>query len=182
MLETKRLLIRQWQDQDIEEFTALNRDPEVMEFFPNLMSESEVRSMVSRCRESIEERGWGFSAVEERASGRFIGMVGIHETPFELPFGLRIEVGWRLAKAYWGKGYAGEAALACLDYAFNTLSVDAVCAFTPTHNLRSRRVMDKLGMTDLHKPFIHPRFEAGQPLAEHVLYAIKRRDFLQALD
>jgi len=180
MFDTKRLRVRQWQDGDMDDFILLNQDPAVMEFFPGVMTDSEVQDMVAQWRGAIETRGWGFFAVAELESKNFVGMVGLNEVPFTLPQNLTIEVGWRLSKAYWGKGYAVEAAKACLDYAFDKMPVDAICAFTPRGNMRSRRVMEKLSMKDLDEPFYHPRMESEHPLAEHVLYAISRIEHMRA--
>lgn len=174
MIETKRLLLRQWQESDFAEFAVINSDPEVMRYFPAVMTESESNSWAKQCQARIADRGWGWFAVEVLDGGAFIGMVGLNSPPFEIPLGYQIEIGWRLAKAHWNQGYATEAARACLVYAFNNLSTNSVCAFTPTDNQPSRRVMEKLGMVDLDSPFMHPMLASDSPLAEHVLYAISR--------
>ena len=103
--DTERLRVRQWRESDREPFAQLNADPRVMEFFPAPLSRAESDAMVDRCAGGIAERGWGFWAVEERASGAFIGCVGITVPRPDLPFSPCVEIGWRLARAYWGQQY-----------------------------------------------------------------------------
>ena len=166
MIHTERLVLRQWLDADKEPFAALNADPVVMEHFPSTMTREASDAFADFNRERIAERGWGLWAVE--VDGAFIGYVGLSEPGF-MP---GIEVGWRLARDAWGHGYATEAARAALDYARNELGLDEVVSFTSTTNLRSQRVMERLGMT--HDPaddFDHPRVDDPR-LRRHVLYRL----------
>ena len=166
MIRTERLVLRQWREADKEPFAALNADPVVMEHFPATMTREASDAFADFNRERIAERGWGLWAVE--ADGAFIGYVGLSEPGF-MP---GVEIGWRLAKDAWGHGYATEAARAALDYARDELGLDEVVSFTSTTNVRSQRVMERLGMT--HDPaddFDHPRVDDPR-LRRHVLYRL----------
>ena len=174
-LKTERLLLRQWVGQDLPVFAELNSDPEAMEFFPALLSREESSAVAEKCQSLISERGWGFWAVELKSSGEFIGFVGLHIPKSNLPFSPCVEIGWRLLKKYWGKGYATEAAQASLVYAFNTLNLNEVVSFTTVSNRRSRSVMQRLGLSNTHQNFEHPDLDKGHPLSEHVLYKITKQ-------
>ncbi len=181
MIETQRLILRQWSADDIPAFTQLNACPDTMEFFPSVYSQEQTQELVDWCSASIAERGWGFWAVEEKVSSDFIGMVGLNDFPRDIPVKQSHEVGWRLLRTYWGKGYATEAAKASLSYGFNKLGLDEIVAFTPTGNVRSRKVMDRLGMTLEPDTFEHPRVPADFEHSTHVLYTIARSSYEQAL-
>jgi ribosomal-protein-alanine N-acetyltransferase len=173
-LRTERLLLRQWRDDDLEPFAELNADPEVMEHFPAPLARDESDRLARRARDRIAADGWGLWAVEVVGSQPFVGFVGLAEPGFEAHFTPALEVGWRLARTAWGNGYATEAGRAALAYAFEELGRDEVVSFTSTGNLRSRRVMERLGMT--HDPaddFDHPRVEDPR-LRRHVLYRSTR--------
>lgn len=181
IMETPRLLLRQWRAADSTPFAQLNADPEVMKFFPATLSAAESAAHMQRLRTAIAERGWGLWAVELKDTKKFIGFTGLN-IPFftELPFYPCTEIGWRLGKAYWGKGYATEAAQASLEFAFANLALDEVVAFTPIPNLRSARVMQRLGMTDTRQNFFHPAIPADHKLREHLLYKITREQWRSA--
>lgn len=172
-LRTTRILLRQWRERDREPFAALNADPEVMEHFPNTLSRAESDNLVDRIMTGLDERGWGLWAVEITATGTFAGFVGLNPTTFDAPFTPAIEIGWRLARTWWGKGLATEAGRAALDHAFGSLALDEVVSFTSITNLRSQRVMQRLGMRhDLAGDFDHPALPEGHRLRRHVLYRI----------
>lgn len=173
MLESERLILRQWVDSDLRPFAKLNQDEQVMRYFPATYSEARSRDFVGRCRAAIETHGWGFWAVEEKARRCFIGMVGLNRVPKDLPLEYEMEVGWRLAAKFWGCGYATEAARVSLNYAFDVLRSQQIVAFTPLTNVRSQRVMQKLNMKKLPATFEHPRVPAETGLAEHVVYIAK---------
>ena len=147
-LETERLRLRQWRLADRGPFAALNADPRVMEFFPSMLTRAESDAMADRCQLLIEERGWGFWAVECKATGEFIGYVGLNIPSAELPFSPCVEIGWRLAFCYWGKGFASEAAREALRIGFHRLGLKEIVSFAAVGNLRSRAVMERLGMRD----------------------------------
>ncbi len=177
-LKTKRLILRQWREEDLEPFALLNADARVMEFFPAVLSREESDVLAGRIEKLIREKGWGFWAVESRDEGTFIGFTGLHQPEYDLPFNPCVEIGWRLAKKYWGRGYATEAGHAALNFAFDTLSLSEVCSFATRHNIKSQAVMERLGLKNTHSNFDHPHIPADSPLREHVLFKIDRQVWL----
>ena len=174
MLQTPRLLLRTWQESDREPFQRINADPRVMEFFAAPLSPVESDRLIDRIQAHIAQHRFGFFAAELRATGEFIGFVGISHVPFEAHFTPCVEIGWRLAAAYWNRGLATEGARRCLRYAFQELALPEVVAFTAPANLRSRRVMEKLGMSrSPADDFQHPLLPQGHPLRPHVLYRVR---------
>ena len=170
-LRTARLVLRDWRDDDLAPFAALNADPAVMAHFPAPLSRHESDAMAARIRAAIAERGFGFWAVEAPGVAPFVGFVGLSVPGFDAPFTPCVEIGWRLARAHWGRGYATEAARAALADAFGRLGLAEVVAFTVPANAPSRAVMTRLGMTrDPADDFDHPLLPAGHPLRRHVLY------------
>lgn len=170
-IKTNRLILRQWQESDLEPFAALNADSTVMEFFPSLLTREQSDELVKRCSEQISTHGWGFWAATLIETGEFIGFLGLHPVTFEAPFTPAVEIGWRLAYKHWGKGYATEGANAALAYGLDKLKLPQIVSFTTVNNLRSRHVMEKIGMD--HTPaddFDHPKLPPGHPLRRHVLY------------
>ncbi len=173
--ETDRLRLRQWIETDREPlFTRLNSDPQVMEFLPNLLDRVASDAMFDRLQSRIATRGWGFWAVESKIDRQFIGFVGISIPSYELPFSPCVEVGWRLAYEYWGKGYATEAARGALGIGFDRLNLPEIVSFTAIPNHRSRAVMEQLGMERQTQTFAHPSIPIGHPLCEHYLYRLSR--------
>ncbi len=175
--ETERLILRPWEERDLDPFWALNADPEVMRYFPALYTRDETEAYMARVT-AAAEGGLGFQAVEEKATGDLVGVVGMAEIRPEFPSAPGVEVGWRLAKHHWGKGYAQEAARAWLAYGFGTLALPEIVAFTFVGNAPSRRVMERLGMTrDPLDDFAHPALAEDHKLRPHVLYRLKAEDF-----
>ncbi len=168
-LETERLLLRHWRDDDLAPFAALNADPRVMEHFPRTLSREDSDRLAYQIRALLNEQGWGFWAVEVKGESPFIGFVGLAHVAPEMPFSPAIEIGWRLAASAWGRGYATEAAKAALGVAFDHLGARDVTSFTATGNQRSWRVMERLGMR-YDCAFEHPFLPEGHRLREHVLY------------
>ncbi|WP_289083416.1 GNAT family N-acetyltransferase [uncultured Spongiibacter sp.] len=171
-LETPRLTLGQWRDEDLPVFAELNADPEIMRYFPSCLSREDSDAMAARCKALIADNGWGFWAVRLRDSGAFIGFVGLNRPIVELPFSPCVEIGWRLHSAYWGKGYATEAARRALAFAFTDLALDEVVSFTATSNTPSQAVMQRLGMRNSGRNFLHPAVPASHPLEEHVLFTL----------
>jgi ribosomal-protein-alanine N-acetyltransferase len=175
-IETSRLVLREWHTSDLAPFAALNADPKVMEHFPSCLTREESDDLVVRIEAHFGKHGFGLWAVEVRDAARFIGFVGLSTVWFESHFTPCVEIGWRLARAYWGCGYAPEAARAALRFGFETLGLDEIASFTVPANLKSRRVMEKIGM--IRNPgddFDHPSLPAGHPLRRHVLYRLVRK-------
>jgi ribosomal-protein-alanine N-acetyltransferase len=172
-LRTARLLLRQWRDDDLEPFAGLNADPETMRFFPFPPSREESDALAERSRRQIDAEGWGLWAVEVTGGASFIGFVGLARPGFEAHFTPAVEVGWRLGREHWGRGYATEAARAAVAYGFEELGLAEIVSFTSPLNEPSWRVMERLGMS--HDPaddFDHPRVPADHPLRLHVLYRL----------
>jgi RimJ/RimL family protein N-acetyltransferase len=170
-IRTERLLLRRWTQSDCAPFAALNADPHVMEHFPSVLTRDESDVMVGRIEAHFEQHGFGMWAVEVPDRIPFIGFVGLAVPSFEAHFTPCVEVGWRLAADYWGRGYASEAARAALELGFGPLGLDEVVSFTVPENRRSRRVMERLGMT--HDPvddFDHP---SQSDHRRHVLYRLR---------
>jgi len=174
-LETERLILRPWREADREPFARLNADPAAMEFFPARLSRAESDQGVDRIEKHFRDHGFGLFAVEVRLDGAFIGFIGLNVPRFVAHFTPCVEIGWRLAAQYWGQGLATEGARAALRYGFETAALDEIVAFTVPENLRSRRVMEKLGMThDSVDDFDHPNLPESHPMCRHVLYRLKR--------
>jgi len=176
-LATKRLKLRQWCQEDWPSFATLNADPVVMEYYPNVLSTEESNAIAQKFQALIAERGWGFWAVETMDEKQFIGFVGLHKPTYQLPVTPCVEIGWRLAKQYWGKGYATEAAKASLAVAFGKLDLPEVYSFTSVTNKRSQAVMERLQMINTMRNFEHPMIPENSPLREHVLYRIDKEWF-----
>ncbi len=174
-LRTRRVLLRQWRDADREPFAALNADRQVMQHFPNALSRAESDALVDRIMADMAERGWGLWVVEITETSAFAGFVGLSLATFEAPFTPAVEIGWRLARAQWGKGLATEAGRAVLDYGFGHAGLEEIVSFTSSANLRSQRVMERLGMVrNPTDDFEHPGLPQGHHLRPHVLYRITR--------
>jgi ribosomal-protein-alanine N-acetyltransferase len=174
LIDTGRIILREWRDDDLDAFAALNADPAVMEHMPKRLTPRESDETAMRIRKALEDRGWGLWALEAPGAARFCGFVGLQPVPFETHFTPRVEVGWRLARAQWGRGYATEGARAAIAYAFEKLGETEIVAMTVPSNIRSQRVMQRLGMTrDAADDFDHPRLAEGHPLRRHVLYRMR---------
>jgi RimJ/RimL family protein N-acetyltransferase len=181
-IETPRLLLRAWRDADREPFARLAADPRVMEFLPARLTRPESNAMVDRAQANLARDGFTLFAAELRRTGEFIGFIGLSRPSFEAHFTPCVEIGWRLAVEHWNQGLATEGARAVLRIAFEEAGLEEIVSFTVPANLRSRRVMEKLGMT--HDPaddFDHPRLPPGHPLRRHVLYRLRRADDNPAL-
>ncbi len=172
--ETDRLHLRQWIEADKEPFAALNADERVMEYFSNKLDRAASDNMVERLQASIIDRGWGWWAVELKDDEKFIGTVGLGIPKADLPFSPCVEIAWRLAFPYWGKGYASEAARGALEIGFEQLHLPEIVSFTAIKNQRSRAVMERMGMIRAAETFEHPSIEIGHPLREHCLYRLPR--------
>ncbi len=151
----------------------MNADPRVTEFFARPYTRERSEANAKTIRESLARDGYGWWAVEIRHGAPFAGLIALQAVPFAAPFTPANEIGWRFASEHWGRGFATEAARAALGFAFGELGWHEVVAFTAASNVRSRRVMERLGMTyDSRDDFDHPKVELGHPLLRHVLYRI----------
>ena len=177
-ITTERLLLRPWRESDIEPFFRMNTDPEVVEYLPSPISETESQQFAARIQKHFAEHGYGLYALERREDTSFLGFTGLNWTLFESHFTPALEVGWRLARDAWGQGYATEAARACLDHAFRETPVPEIVSFTVPANHRSIAVMERLRLTrDPEDDFVHPRLGKDHALGPHVLYRIARGDW-----
>jgi RimJ/RimL family protein N-acetyltransferase len=170
-IETPRLILRRWQSADVEPFSRLNADPRVMEFFPATLSRVETEVMIQMFEETFIREGFGLWAAELKETRSFIGFIGLNVPAYPLPFSPCVEIGWRLAFDNWGKGYAQEGARAALSFGFEMVGIKEIVSFTATNNVRSRQVMERIGMNyDSQGDFDHPRIAPDHPLRRHVLY------------
>lgn len=177
-LRTERLLLRGWREEDAEPFAQMNVDPAVMEHFPSLMTRAQSDAALERIAQHFRQHGFGLWAVEVVDGPSFIGFTGLGVPNFETHFTPCVEVGWRLARAHWGHGFATEAARAALGFGFKDKGLEEIVSFTTTTNTRSMAVMERLGMTrDLAGDFDHPKVPEGHRLRRHVLYRLRRSSF-----
>lgn len=177
-IKTQRLLLRQWNKEDLTRFAALNSDPEVMQYLPKILDKEESDILANKIISLITENGWGFWAVETLKDNSFIGFVGLHEPQYELPVKPCVEIGWRLARRFWGNGYATEAGNAALEYAFKTLNLENVYSFTSVKNKKSESVMKRLKLINLNSNFNHPSIPNNSQHREHVLYKISKETWI----
>lgn len=172
-LRTDRLLLRQWRDTDLAPFAAMSADPAVMEFLVPLAQPGECEAWAVRLQAHWREHGFGRWVVELPGEASFAGVVGLVWIPYEAHFTPAVEIAWRLARAYWGCGYATEAARATLDFGFDKLGLAEIVAVTVPANQRSRRVMERLGMIrNEADDYDHPNVPEGR-LRRHVLYRLR---------
>jgi RimJ/RimL family protein N-acetyltransferase len=171
-LRTDRLTLRSWQESDIQPWAEMNADPEVREYLGDLLTREQSAASAARFQLLLNERGFGFWAVEVCGTGEFIGFTGLDQVDEGMPF-TGVEIGWRLARSAWGRGYATEAALASLAFGFQALALPEILAVTTIGNLRSQAVMRRIGMTrDPAEDFDDPTEPEG-PLRRNVLYRIR---------
>jgi RimJ/RimL family protein N-acetyltransferase len=177
-LRTPRLLLRAWRDEDLEPFAAMNADAEVLEHFPSgPMTRDESDALVERFVARWRDDGHAPWAVERLGDGEFLGFIGLATAHFDARFTPAVEVGWRLARDAWGHGYATEGGRASVEWGFETLGLPEVVSFTTPGNVRSRAVMERLGMRrDPADDFDHPRIAPGHPLRRHVLYRLRAEE------
>ena len=167
--QTERLILRQWQESDLVPFAEMNSGPEVMKYFPKTLSFEETLEMYNRCKDN--KNGFGLYVAEEKISGKFIGFVGLN-IPSYMPE--CVEIGWRLQKEFWRKGYATEAAKKWLEIGFNEYDLKEIISFTTPQNIKSQDVMKRIGMKrDEKRDFFHTKIPKDHPLAFHVFYALQ---------
>jgi RimJ/RimL family protein N-acetyltransferase len=174
-LPTERLVLRRWRDADRAPFMAMNSDPTVMEYMPSVLSHGESDAMVDRIRLHFERHGFGLWVVELSGEAPFVGYVGLSAPGFDAHFTPAVEISWRLDVRFWRRGIVTEAARACVAFAFDDLGLAELVSFTVPGNVRSRRVMERLGFTTrAADDFDHPLLPEGHPLRRHVLYRLAR--------
>lgn len=178
--ETERLSLRQWRDADKAAFAAINADAIVMQYFPARLDRAQSDALLGEMQNHIGYNGWGVWAVEEKGTGTLLGGIGIQIPAPHMPVFPCVEIAWRMAANHWGKGFATEAAHGALRVGFDQLGLPEIVAFTSTINLRSRAVMQRLGMRDTGQTFEHPNIPEGHPLRKHCLYFLSRKQWQAA--
>ena len=177
IFETKRLILREWRDEDIPRMAEINQDPIVMEHFPALKTYEQTKNFVHANMKLYNNSEYCLYAVELKGSGDFIGFVGLLQVDFNLPFVPSVEILWRIGRKYWGKGYAFEAASAVCDYAFNNKQLKELVSFTVPANVRSIKLMERLGFVhDQVHDFDHPNISLGNKLSRHVFHRLKNKN------
>lgn len=172
-ISTERLGLREWLEADLQSFSEMNKDVEVMKYFPKTLDENESYEMVQGMKMHFKKNGFGLFAVENKLTGKFIGFTGFAIPSFDSYFTPCIEIGWRYQKEFWNRGLATEAAKACLEYGFDILGFTRVLSFTSAINSNSIKVMKRIGMRKAGE-FDHPSIEPMNKLCKHVLYEIRR--------
>ncbi len=176
IIETERLILRQWRNSDLQAMAQINQDPVVMEHFAALRTLEETKAFINGSQTLFKEVGYCFYAAELKDTQELIGFVGIAPV-YEMPCTPAVEIGWRLGAKFWGRGLATEGASAVIDYAFNTLQLNELVSFTATTNKRSERVMQRLGFTrSAQDDFDHPRIAEGHPLRRHIFYRLQKHN------
>jgi RimJ/RimL family protein N-acetyltransferase len=177
-LATERLRLRRWREEDREPFQAINADPRVMEFFPSILPPEDSDIVFERIQRHFAQHGFGLWAAELREGQIFLGFIGLAVPTFDAPFMPAVEIGWRLRSDFWNRGLATEGAREAMRFAFEEIGLASLVSMTVPANVRSRRVMEKLGMThDEGDDFNHPLLPEGHPLRRHVLYRIGRQEW-----
>jgi len=180
VIETPRLVIRNWKESDIPAFISMNQDPDFMAFYQSLLTPEETKNRVASYKTHIEQHGFGFFAVELKKTEIFIGSVGLDLCKPEMPFSPAVQIGWGISKEFWNQGYATEAAKAVLKAAFTEFDLKEVVASTAIPNKKSMWIMEKIGMRhDPNSDFYYPDLDKNHWLCHRVLYRIKREDFLK---
>jgi len=174
MIETNRLILREWEKTDLEPFANLNACNHVCKFLPTTLSKLESNSLATKIITDLDKYGFGLFAIKRKDTKTFIGFTGLNIPGFWAHFMPAVEIGWRLAYNHWGQGFATEAAIAVRNYAFNELKLKELASFTTIHNHRSEKIMQKIGMTHNEADnFNHPKLPKSHPLSPHILYRIK---------
>lgn len=176
ILQTERLILRPWKKEDFEPFAELNADPRVMEYFPGLISREESDRFATSIVAHFQKYGWGLWAVSlVNGAADFIGFIGLRYDDFNASFTPAVEIGWRLAYPFWHQGYATEGAKEALKHGFETVGLNEIVSFTAVQNIRSRAVMERIGMNHTESDdFDNPKIPEGHPLRRHVLYRLNR--------
>jgi RimJ/RimL family protein N-acetyltransferase len=173
ILKSERLGFRNWTNKDLEEFAKLNSDEKVMEHFPKTLSRKEVGKFIDRLNKHFAENGFTYYATEILETKEFIGMIGLAFQEYKTNFTPAIDIGWRLKRNAWGKGYATEGAKRCLEYAFNELEISKIISVCPIKNTKSENVMKKIGMTKRGE-FNHPELINHADYEKHFCYEINK--------
>lgn len=171
LFETKRMGIRNWEESDISTFVKMGKDKEVMKYFPWVMTEEQSTKFIDRMRNQFEKKGYAYIPIVNLENGEFLGMVGLMDQNYDNYLGEFVDIGWRLKKSEWGKGYATEGAKGWLDFGFNEKKIETIYSVAPLLNLGSEKVMQKIGLEKVDE-LEHPKIPEGNPLRQCCLYKI----------
>ena len=173
IFKSERLGFRNWRNEDLEEFAILNSEEEVMKHFPKILSKKEVEKFIEKLRNHFAKNGYTYYATEILETKEFIGMIGLAFQEYKTNFTPAIDIGWRLKRNAWGKGYATEGAKRCLEYAFNELEINKIISVCTIKNKKSENVMRKIGMTKRGE-FNHPELINHPEYENHLCYEISK--------
>ena len=173
ILETERLSLRTWKQDDLSNLLELCSDPEVMRYFPNTLDEQGTKAFLKRLMEMYDKHGYTYFAAEQKDTGAFVGFIGLAYQDYASPCTPAIDIGWRLLPEAWGNGFATEGAKACLAFGFQAKKLDTIVSVCSTTNVASERVMQRIGMTK-GGAFKHPMLEGYAELQECLWYAVNR--------
>jgi RimJ/RimL family protein N-acetyltransferase len=180
MIETERLILRTWKKEDAEAYFKINQDPKVIELLGGPLTLEQINDFISVMNSQVDKQGYTLWAVESKETGALMGFIGLNYTDWESHFTPAVEVGWRLGSQFWGKGYATEGAKASLDYGFKQCGLKEIVSFTVSANVRSIRVMEKIGLKrDINGDFAHPKLPVDHPLSQHILYRLSVDEYLK---
>jgi len=175
LFKSARLGFRNWTKEDVEEFSKLNADEEVMEHFPKILSNQEVMELIGQLKKHFDENGFTYYATEILETKEFIGMIGLAFQEYQTNFTPAIDIGWRLKRGAWGKGYATEGAKRCLEYGFDELDIERIISVCTVKNRKSENVMKKIGMTKIGA-FNHPELINSPTYEKHFCYEIIKKN------
>jgi RimJ/RimL family protein N-acetyltransferase len=180
IIETERLILRTWVKEDAAPYFQINQDPKVTEFLPGPLTMEQVKDFIPAVNSHGDKHGYTLWACCLKQTGELMGFIGLNYTEWKSHFTPAVEVGWRLGSQYWGKGFATEGAKASLEYGFKQCGLKEIVSFTVPANIRSIRVMEKIGLRrDLNGDFAHPKLASDHPLSKHVLYRLSVDEYLQ---
>lgn len=173
IIETERLILRTWEKEDAEAYFQINQDPKVIEFLLGPLTMEQVNDFILQMNSQSDKRGYAAWAVCLKETSELIGFIGLNYIEWESPFTPAVEVAWRLGSQFWGRGYATEGAKAALEYGFKNCGLKEIIAITVPANVRSIRVMEKIGLKrDFNNDFAHPKLSIDHPLSQHILYRL----------
>jgi RimJ/RimL family protein N-acetyltransferase len=178
VIETDRLILRTWRESDAAKYCQINQDPKVIELVRLPMTMQEAEEFIQTANQQYEKLGYTLWAAEEKSTGNLTGFIGLNRVTWQKPFGPAVEIGWRLGSEYWQQGYATEGARAVLTYGFTHCELTEIIAFTVPENVRSVRVMEKIGMQrDMQGDFLHPNLPLDHKLSKHILFKITKTSY-----
>lgn len=181
-IETARLFLRTWKNEDAEAYYRINQDPKVIELLGGALTLKAVEEFIAAKNSQQDKCGYTLWAVELKETGELMGFIGLNYTDWKSHFTPAVEIGWRLGSQYWGKGYATEGANASLNYGFSHCHLNEIISFTVPANVRSIRVMEKIGLKrDIHGDFSHPKLPTNHPLSRHILYRLTADDYFSII-